>query len=355
MTEHIHSKQKLSKHLACCRPSIALAISILSSWLLFGSTAVAQVQVTSAATTTPVLHTVTPFVFRPGQTAKVKFAGLRLADIRGVLSPAPIQWLSGKDSEPPAKPAPGDPHKQQDKAAQGKTAQGKKQQGKSKAKPQAASNDGKQVTLQLALPADAPVGWYPIYLLTKTGLSNPRLIRVDRIPSTAKTTASKTAPDKLALGHGVTGTLAASRFDYFQFAGNKGDQVTIDLEADRLGSLLRGTLTVYDSQGREIAHAWQAADSRFSDPRIQCTLPATGSYLLRVGDRLHHGGDGYHYYLRAGARLETGERTVSTRWSKRKGRSSRTVPRHAANRDDSTRTTKPSSGTANSPTVRRQR
>lgn len=85
--------------------------------------------------------------------------------------------------------------------------------------------------------------------------------------------------------------------DLWAFALKKGESVTVELRAARLGSPLVGVLTVLDANGKELARAEAPAPQ--VDPALTFTAPADGTYLVRVADRFRtRGGSAFAYRLR---------------------------------------------------------
>src|SRR5207244_1971327 len=63
----------------------------------------------------------------------------------------------------------------------------------------------------------------------------------------------------------------------------KGQACDFDLRAGRLGSPLRGVLTLLDAGGKELARA-EAANGQ-SDPSLRFAAPTDGTYQVRVEER----------------------------------------------------------------------
>ena len=96
-------------------------------------------------------------------------------------------------------------------------------------------------------------------------------------------------------------------WDVFRFEGRAGQQIVAEVCARRLESPLDSVLELTDAagkrlafnddyrrQGRRPAHA----PRRFAD---RFTLPADGTYYVRLGDAQHQGGPEYAYRLRISA------------------------------------------------------
>jgi hypothetical protein len=97
---------------------------------------------------------------------------------------------------------------------------------------------------------------------------------------------------------------AAGDVDVFAVAGRAGDQVVAEITARRLGSPLDSTLELTDASGARLAASDDVADkgsgliTHQADSWITFSLPANGTYHLRVGDLQRKGGPEYGYRLR---------------------------------------------------------
>jgi hypothetical protein len=100
----------------------------------------------------------------------------------------------------------------------------------------------------------------------------------------------------------VAGAIQASQdVDAFKFVGKAGVRVTCEILANRLGSPLDASLTLYDSTGAVLAHSDDTPGSR--DPLFTFTLPKDGTYYIGLIDADDRGGPSHVYRLlvRAGS------------------------------------------------------
>ncbi|MBL9212141.1 MAG: PPC domain-containing protein [Opitutaceae bacterium] len=94
--------------------------------------------------------------------------------------------------------------------------------------------------------------------------------------------------------------------DIFRFEGRGGDDIVAEVLARRLGSPIDSVLTLTDGSGRRLAtnDDWDDRGSglltHHADSRLQVTLPADGTYFLRVADTQKRGGTDYGYRLQIG-------------------------------------------------------
>ena len=92
--------------------------------------------------------------------------------------------------------------------------------------------------------------------------------------------------------------------DFFRIKGTGNKPMVFEIFARRLGSPLDSSLTVFDTDGRQIAfnddHDDPAAGltTHQADSRLMLKLPATGECIVRVSDTQNQGGISYAYRLR---------------------------------------------------------
>lgn len=93
-------------------------------------------------------------------------------------------------------------------------------------------------------------------------------------------------------------------WDVFRFEGRAGQEIVAEVTARRLESPLDSVLELFDAADKGLAlnddHEDKFDDLRthHADSLIRFTLPADGTYYVRLGDAQHHGGPEYAYRLR---------------------------------------------------------
>lgn len=94
--------------------------------------------------------------------------------------------------------------------------------------------------------------------------------------------------------------------DVFSVHGRAGDAIVADVQARRLESPGDSAIELVDAAGRRVAFNDDHDDKGFgllthqADPLLMATLPATGTYFLRLWDVQGKGGPEYGYRLRIG-------------------------------------------------------
>lgn len=166
------------------------------------------------------------------------------------------------------------------------------------------------VWLEARLPTNALPGRYELRLRTALGLSNPLLFHIVPWPEVLeKEPNDKIAEATPALAQPavLNGQIQAGDVDYFRLRLRRGMQwialvqarELIPYLADAVPGWFQAVLTLYDSDGREIAYA---DDDHFNpDPVLQCTIPQDGEYILAIRDALFRGREDFVY------RIVTGE------------------------------------------------
>ncbi len=206
-----------------------------------------------------------PLAISPGTTSKVTLRGLNLDQASEVKFAEPVEGATiavkskGKAELP----------KETDPALYGDT----------------------KVEIEIQLPAEFSAG--------KIGL-----VAVNPAGQTAPYEVAVLAKDKVVLekepnGGAVQGAVSqALDVDVFRIMGKRGEVWTIEVEAQRRGSILDAMLSIHTQDAKLLAAADDSASSR--DPVLRVTLPADGAYFVTVMDAHNSGGATHAYLLRVG-------------------------------------------------------
>ena len=165
------------------------------------------------------------------------------------------------------------------------------------------SDDGdRKSTFAVTLPRDVRIGIGVARVHGAGGVSAPALVMIDDLPTVVEAagTTTRANPQQIELPVAVEGTCEAVASDFFRFTGRKGQQISVELVAVRLGSAMDPVIRLLDASGREIAYCDDDPATGGEDPRLSCELPGDGEYLLEVRDINYEGGDTYRYRLRVG-------------------------------------------------------
>ena len=86
--------------------------------------------------------------------------------------------------------------------------------------------------------ADAPLGFGALRAFGSNGVSNLSFIALDDLPTIAETKTNKTraTAQSVDVGAAVDGRCEELSYDWFQFRANKGQRMSVEIVAARLGS-----------------------------------------------------------------------------------------------------------------------
>jgi len=152
---------------------------------------------------------------------------------------------------------------------------------------------------RLIVPRQTPVGIGVIRLITTNGVSSLRLLMIDPLPPVVSNGTNHTASSAQSLQPpvAVDGRCDELTADFYRFAVRKGQRLTFEVVAQRLGSPLDARLRLLDAQGRELA---ANDDAVGTDPVLTHTFNASGECLVEIRDPRHQGGPKHRYRLRIG-------------------------------------------------------
>jgi hypothetical protein len=150
-----------------------------------------------------------------------------------------------------------------------------------------------RITLKLKIPADVDTGIHTIRIASDGGSSNSLAIAVDRLPQ-------QPFGEKIsALPMAVNGQLAGETILKTEFAGKQGMKIVVDVEARRLGSMMRPVIRLIDSRGTQLA--WSPPRTALQgDARCETTLPSDGNYTIQIHDLLYKGPQPGYFRLKVG-------------------------------------------------------
>jgi hypothetical protein len=158
----------------------------------------------------------------------------------------------------------------------------------------------KSIKAEIVATADAPLGDREVRLIGPNGVSEPLTITVGGLPQIIEDEPNNTLEQaqKVALPAAVAGVIqGATEVDGFRFSAKKGEQIVLEVMAQRTGSPLDSSLAVFDSNGKELA---RNEDARGFDSLIEFTAPEDGDYIAQLRDFQYRGSGDYRYRLFVG-------------------------------------------------------
>ena len=175
---------------------------------------------------------------------------------------------------------------------------------KAKAPPKAMKKNAippTEAKFRVTVGADVPPGSYDVRTVGKWGVSNPRVFVVGDKPEVNEKEPNNDATDdvqKIELNSVANGVIGGGTdVDYFAFVGKKGQRVLAHAAASSIDSKARPLVEIY---GGSDARTRLASNRNYAgtDALADATLPADGTYFVRVCEFAHQqGGSDYFYRL----------------------------------------------------------
>ena len=161
--------------------------------------------------------------------------------------------------------------------------------------------DASKLAIRLSIPSDAPLGIAGVRVATDKGVSELRLFVIDDLPNILEIEPNNVPkhPQDISLPTAVSGVIEAEQYDYFRFSAQKGQTLSFEIMARRLGSPMDPLVRLLDSQGRELAYNDDGMGIG-SDSRFMYSFDQTGDYLIEVRDIRFQGSENHFYRLRIG-------------------------------------------------------
>lgn len=208
----------------------------------------------------PYIEEVDPPVLRRGHTTRVTLRGTDLHQAVGI-------WLSL-----PAAPATGS----------------------------VISTTGGESTLDVTVPADAPLGIHGLRLATRGGLSNVHLFLIDELPINRVQHSTDTSPIDVSLPTTIAAECRKENIDRYRISVQPGQTVAFEAIGSRFGKDYDPLITIRDAGGRIIARR-DNDPGLFYDCRFAHTFESAGAYIVEVHDTRYDGHEHWNYVLRMGS------------------------------------------------------
>jgi hypothetical protein len=158
-----------------------------------------------------------------------------------------------------------------------------------------------QATFRIKIASNVSVGLGAVRLMTTAGASNLRLLLIDDLPTVLQKGGNNTREKAQAVSAPVAidGASEPASSDYYSITGKKGQRLSAEIFAQRIGSRMDAMMRLLDSSGRELMYCDDSPGAG-SDPRFSFTFAADGNHILEIRDVNYEGGPEYRYRLRLG-------------------------------------------------------
>ena len=158
-----------------------------------------------------------------------------------------------------------------------------------------------RAVFKVAVPRNYSAGLGAVRLAATNGISSLQLIMIDKLPTIEANTTNNsiTTAQELKLPVAVDGACEEKQSRFFKFAARKGQRLSFEVVAQRLGSIMDPLARLLDSAGRELLFCEDTPGAGV-DCRFTYKFGSSGQFLLELRDTRYDGGRQYRYRLRAG-------------------------------------------------------
>lgn len=162
--------------------------------------------------------------------------------------------------------------------------------------------DNNTVVMNCAVAADCPLGEHPLRLRTAGGVTELRTVWVGALPVVAEVEPNGdfAAPQKIALNSTIDGAITLEDIDYYAVEVKKGQRLTAEIEAMRLGrAMFDPAVAILDSRRFEQAVS-DDSSLLLQDSVASIVAPVDGVYVISVRDASLGGSEQSRYRLHVG-------------------------------------------------------
>ena len=159
------------------------------------------------------------------------------------------------------------------------------------------------VKVTVKVPADAPLGEYPLRLRTAAGVTEMKTVEVSAYPSVPEKEDNNefAAPQKVEMNHVVEGVVQNEDVDYYVVSCKKGQRLVAEVKGTRLGDyLFDAYVAILDAKRFELAVSDDTALTR-QDPVAATIVPEDGDYVIEVRESAYGGNGNCRYRLAVGS------------------------------------------------------
>jgi hypothetical protein len=144
----------------------------------------------------------------------------------------------------------------------------------------------------VTIAADCPPGLYEARVMTRLGISSPRVFAVGTLPESTRTSSNTTLATAfpIELNSVCNAVCSARAIDHYRFAAKQGQRVIVDCATRGIDSKLDATVVIADDAGRDLLVERRGGVLDF-------TAPKDGDYVIKVHELTYKGGPAYYYRL----------------------------------------------------------
>ena len=160
-----------------------------------------------------------------------------------------------------------------------------------------------ELRARIRIAADCPLGEHGLRVVTQTGISELRTIWIGDLPTVLEKEPNNDfrSPQEIDFGVTIEGVIPSEDVDWFTFEAKKGDRISIEIEAMRVGNVpFDPFIAILDERRFELAASDDTPLLKL-DGACQTVAKADGKYFVQVRESSYGGDDKCRYRLHIGS------------------------------------------------------
>jgi hypothetical protein len=156
---------------------------------------------------------------------------------------------------------------------------------------------GKERWFKITAAAEVPAGTYDVRLVGRFGVSGSKLLAVQRgLVEIAEQEPNNELPQAqvVQINSVIGGASDGENVDLYRFTAKAGQRIVLDVDAQKLDSMLDSQLLVLNAAGKQLA---SSGDYHGRDSLIDFVAPVDGEYVAVLHDLSYRGGYPYRLTL----------------------------------------------------------
>ncbi len=161
--------------------------------------------------------------------------------------------------------------------------------------------DANQIKVKVKVEPNCRIGEHVAQVRTRHGISDFRSFFVGRLNEVAEVEPNNeiSQPQAIEKNVTVTGVVNTEDIDYFRIEGKKGERISVEVEALRLGYLFDPAIALLDKNRFEVAVSDDTPLTK-QDAFFSVLLPEDGEYFITIRESSFVGNGSSHYRMHVG-------------------------------------------------------